>query len=57
MRMKAKVINSFVCKKDGKLKAVGTIVDYDEKRIEELAETGFVSKTEAKPEETKQKKK
>ena len=55
--MKAKVINSFVCKKDGKLKAVGTIVDYDEKRIEELAETGFVSKTEAKPEETKQKKK
>ena len=44
--MKATVLNSFICKKDGKLKTVGSIVDYDKKRIEELSTAGFVSKTE-----------
>jgi len=50
--MKAKVLKTFVCKDKGKLQIVGSIVDYDDKRISDLAAKGFVEKIDVKPDKS-----
>ena len=54
--MKVKVLKSFVDKNTGKLQTEGSFVEYDEKRIGELAEKGFVVKIEKETGRTETKK-
>ena len=54
--MKAKVLKSFVCKETGKLQTEGSLVEYDEARITELATNGFVSKVDDKTNKSETKK-